>query len=114
MLMSLKARGLLTKRWNRVDSGAAQAHLEVQVRPREGVEGARAGDAVGHQVRPALELDQGALGVNAEAAVDVGARKAVPRKRELKLGDVPAGIAGRETPGPQDVPREAAQGAAGL
>src|SRR5439155_360754 len=84
-----------------------------QRRP-EGAESAGAGDAVRRQVRPALELDQRALGVAAEAAVDGGIWKAVPRECELELGDVPAGHASREAARAQHVPREAAEGASGL
>src|SRR5437868_5647434 len=76
------------------------------------MERAWAGDTVRDQVRPALELDQGPLGMVAEAAVDVGVGKAVPRERELELRDIPAGIAGRKVARSQDVPREAAEGAA--
>src|SRR5436309_1700400 len=80
----------------------------------QGAEGSRAGDAIGRQVRPALELDQGALGVASEAPVDGAARKAVPREGKLELGDVPAGQSGREGTRPQHVPRETPKRAACL
>ena len=95
-------------------SGQAQGDRAARQRCPQGAEGAGTGDAVRRQMRPALEPDQGTLDVAAEAAVDRGIRKAVPRERELELGDVPAGHSAQEDARAQNVLRKPAECTPGL
>jgi hypothetical protein len=60
-------------------------------RTRERREGRLAGDAVGVQPRPVLELAEREVRVRPEDAVERPRRKAVAGQLELQGGDVPAG-----------------------
>src|SRR5512133_356606 len=82
----------------RAGEGARQPERRSGHRRAESGIGRWACDAVRRKAGPDLELAERRVGVRTQHTVEGRRRKAVPRERKLKRGDVPATTADREIP----------------